>query len=160
MPRPKRASAQKPEGYYAPTSSTRTRTSAATARAEKKRKTDDQPEIPDRPSSVPGPITVATPKPLDPAALALDLERSYEDTIAIPSVERPKRQKRWRRPADNPIEYITDLPAGWNYDEPDLDPDDLESQIERCRERISDNILTHEFQFKLEDLVRKKTRQE
>ncbi|KAJ5371644.1 hypothetical protein N7517_003650 [Penicillium concentricum] len=101
------------------------------------------------------PIREILPEPLDTVALRLDLKNSYEGKMP-PRVqtERPARQKRWKRPATNPIDFMEDLPKGWNAEEPDLDPEDLESQIARCHERISDNILVHQFKFKLEELSR------
>ncbi|OQE36736.1 hypothetical protein PENCOP_c011G05020 [Penicillium coprophilum] len=102
------------------------------------------------------PVYDPSPEPLDPAALALDLKNSYEGKLPLPA-PRPERQTRWRQPATNPIERFEDTPKGWNHDEPDLDPNDLESQITRCHERISDNIMIHQFQFKLQELLRKQT---
>ncbi|KAJ5817365.1 hypothetical protein N7447_009598 [Penicillium robsamsonii] len=99
------------------------------------------------------PIGEVSPEALDPAALALDLKNSYEGKI-LPPVQRPARQQRWKQPATNPIEYLEDVPTGWDSEEPDLDPDDLKSQIARCQERIGDNIMVHQFEFKLKELLR------
>ncbi|KAJ5521045.1 hypothetical protein N7463_001498 [Penicillium fimorum] len=98
------------------------------------------------------PIRESSPEPLDPAALALDLKNSYEGKI-LPPIQRPARQQRWKQPATNPIEHLEDVPKGWNSEEPDLHSDDLESQIARCHERIGDNIMVHQFEFKLKELL-------
>ncbi|KAJ5844598.1 uncharacterized protein N7525_002339 [Penicillium rubens] len=98
------------------------------------------------------------PGPLDTAALERDLQNSYEGKIAPPDL--PKRQTRWQQPASKPIFDLAEVPKGWNSLEPDLDPDDLVSQIARCRERISDNIMSPMFEFKLDDLLKEKKRRD
>ncbi|KAJ5953015.1 uncharacterized protein N7479_011428 [Penicillium vulpinum] len=184
MDRPRRAAAQKPEGHYAltsPTKKRKTRSEALTGKKDKKNDDSDEDSMSkNMPSSAPqkkgkqkqskidpiaedtlapGTIPVILPEPLDPVALALDLKVSYESRIPPPPV-RPKRQTRWQRPATNPIVYMEDLPKGFNYDEPDLDPEDLEAQIARCYERISDNIVVGQFQIKLNELLGTKKHRE
>ncbi|KAJ5153665.1 uncharacterized protein N7500_009104 [Penicillium coprophilum] len=178
MGRPRRAAAQKPAGHYALTSATRVQKASATpARKPRKKKDQSEEDAMSLDTAATGPSrksrkgkgrsegdTMGTDMPPPPkkiakgrvAALALDLKNSYEGKLPPPA-PRPERQTRWRQPATNPIERFEDTPKGWNHDEPDLDPDDLESQIERCHERISDNIMVHQFQFKLQELLRKQT---
>ncbi|KAJ9489694.1 hypothetical protein VN97_g3564 [Penicillium thymicola] len=161
MDRPRRAAAAKPPGHYAATttSTKRKKADTATASARKKGKQRADPTAYGMGSRTPAPlpsdaslpIPVITPDPLDPAALALDLNKSYEDQITPPVW--PKRQQRWKNPTGNPIRFMEDTPIGWNSDEPDLDPHDLEAQIARCHERISDNIMPHQFDFKLRNLL-------
>ncbi|KAF4772209.1 hypothetical protein HAV15_004948 [Penicillium sp. str.  len=169
MNRPRRAAATKPPGHYAPTSPAKKRKASdtASASARKKGKQKAQPMVDGMGVSIPGPvpgpsaavpIPVITPTPVDPAALALDLNKSYEGQIPPPT--RPIRQTRWQQPAANPIMFIQDTPKGWNDKEPDLDPDDLNAQIARCRERISDNIITRTFHHRLRELLREQKRRD
>lgn len=60
-----------------------------------------------------------------------------------------KRNPRWTHPGPEPLTNPKDLPCGWNMNEPDLDPKDLEAQIKRCQERIEDNIMPHLFRARL-----------
>ncbi|KAG0154482.1 hypothetical protein PDIDSM_50 [Penicillium digitatum] len=176
MVRPRRAAAQKPEGHYAaatsPIKKRRISTIASSARKKGKQKTEFQyaedamrlplPGFAPAPAPAPAPshkpIPVMVPPPLNPAALALDLKKSYEGQIPLPTL--PKRQKRWRQPAKNPIIRLEDTPKGWNAKEPDLDPDDLEAQIARGRERIGDNIMSRVFEFTLEKLLKEQKSRE
>ncbi|KAJ5702250.1 hypothetical protein N7488_009798 [Penicillium malachiteum] len=41
--------------------------------------------------------------------------------------------------------------------EPDLDPDDIDANIERAKERIEDNIMPHAFQWRLHEYEKEKT---
>jgi hypothetical protein len=131
MDRPRRAAAAKPQGHYAAaTSPVKKRKSSATAStsSRKKGKQREQTQVDAMglpiPTDAAAPIPVITPKPLDPAALALDLDKSYEGQITPPAPPtRPKRQPRWQQPAANPIMFLEDTPIGWNPDEPDLDPE-------------------------------------
>ncbi|CAI7655869.1 unnamed protein product [Penicillium viridicatum] len=148
MNRPRRADAAKPVGHYAPTSQKRKASVTGGGPAPKKGKKAAQPKS----GGIGLPIPVIQPKPLDPAALALDLNKSYESEILPPT--RPKRQTRWQQPASNPIMKLQHTPKGWNDQEPDLDPDDLKAQIARCHERISDNIMTRTFEYRLRELLR------
>ncbi|KAJ5486197.1 hypothetical protein N7530_000497 [Penicillium desertorum] len=69
---------------------------------------------------------------------------------------RPPRQQRWKH---NGVEPITDpalVPEGWNANELDLDVNDIDSQIERCVERISDRILPDFFKFRLSQYERRR----
>ncbi|KUM57067.1 hypothetical protein ACN42_g10127 [Penicillium freii] len=148
MNRPRRAASTKPVGHYAPTSQKRKASATGGGPARKKGKKAAQPQV----DGIGLPIPVIQPTPLDPAALALDLNKSYESEILPPT--RPKRQTRWQQPASNPIMKLQHTPKGWNDQEPDLDPDDLKAQIARCHERISDNIMTRTFEYRLRELLR------
>ncbi|KAJ5651766.1 hypothetical protein N7507_009192 [Penicillium longicatenatum] len=64
---------------------------------------------------------------------------------------RPQRQ-RWTHPGKQPLNDWTQLPQGWSIDEPDLDPLDLGAQIQRCKERIEDNIMPYIFKIRLKVL--------
>ncbi|KAJ5587858.1 uncharacterized protein N7459_003623 [Penicillium hispanicum] len=82
----------------------------------------------------------------------LDLEKSYVDEIPIPDSghsELGPRNPRWQHKGKKPLIDVDKLPEGWNAREPDLDEEDIEGQIERCEERIADNIMPHSFTHKL-----------
>lgn len=74
--------------------------------------------------------------------------------------QRPARQPRWTHGGDKPLVDWDKLPKGWNPNEPDLAPTDFDAQIERCRERIADNIMPHIFQEKLRVLTNAKKERE
>ncbi|KGO42720.1 hypothetical protein PEX1_038590 [Penicillium expansum] len=174
MVRPRRAAAQKPQGHYAastsPTKRRKTSSTASSARKKGKKRAEAQyeedsmglpvPTLAPPPAPATQPIPVIAPQPLDPTALALDLNTSYEGRIPQSTPRLPSRQPRWRQPATNPILFKEHTPKGWNDKEPDLHPDDLDAQIARCRERIDDNILTRVFEFKLQDLLKEKRRRD
>ncbi|KAJ5448002.1 hypothetical protein N7445_002823 [Penicillium cf. griseofulvum] len=61
---------------------------------------------------------------------------------------RPPRQQRWKHDGV-PITDPALVPEGWNADELDLDVNDIDSQVERCMERISDGILPNFFKCRL-----------
>jgi hypothetical protein len=68
----------------------------------------------------------------------------------------PTRQQRWKHNGDEPITDPTLVPEGWNANELDLDVNDIDSQIERCVERISDGILPDFFKFRLSQYERRR----
>ncbi|KAJ6114373.1 hypothetical protein N7486_000151 [Penicillium sp. IBT 16267x] len=68
----------------------------------------------------------------------------------------PQRQ-RWTHPSKQPLNDWAQLPKGWSIDEPDLDPQDLGAQIQRCKERIEDNIMPYIFKIRLKVLEDAKT---
>lgn len=72
---------------------------------------------------------------------------------------RPQRQ-RWTNPDNQPLKSWAQLPQGWNIDEPDLDPQDLSAQIERCKERIEENIMPYIFEIRLKVLEKAKASRE
>ncbi|KAJ5093748.1 hypothetical protein N7456_009609 [Penicillium angulare] len=85
----------------------------------------------------------------------MDLNRSYanDEEYIVRAAEpepRPPRQQRWTHEGEEPLTDPTQLPLGWNADEPDLDPEDINAQITRAEERIADNIMPHAFQHKLD----------
>ncbi|KAJ5241840.1 uncharacterized protein N7469_000167 [Penicillium citrinum] len=89
----------------------------------------------------------------------LDLDVSYEEFVDLepePEPELPARQERWQHHGSEPLIDIDSLPADWNTREPDLDPNDIDGQIVRCKERIVDNIMPHFFQLRLKDYQKKK----
>jgi len=65
----------------------------------------------------------------------------------------PPRQTRWKHDGDEPITNINDVPEGWNANEPDLDPDDINAQIDRCFERIEDGIMPGVFEIRLDSYL-------
>ncbi|KAF7522635.1 hypothetical protein PCG10_007355 [Penicillium crustosum] len=69
---------------------------------------------------------------------------------------RPPRQQRWKHNGDQPITDPALVPEGWNADELDLDVNDIDSQVERCLERISDGILPNFFKFRLSQYERRR----
>ncbi|KAJ6084577.1 hypothetical protein N7486_011377 [Penicillium sp. IBT 16267x] len=87
----------------------------------------------------------------------LDLDTSYVGNVIKTNRQRPHRQQ-W--------EYIEEdiaagkLPAGWNYEEPDLDKNDIDAQIERCHERIKEKIMPHIFKEKLAEYEKRKATKE
>ncbi|KAJ5549501.1 hypothetical protein N7513_006735 [Penicillium frequentans] len=64
---------------------------------------------------------------------------------------RPQR-RRWTNPNNQSLNDWALLPEGWNIDEPDLDPQDLGAQIQRCKERIEDDIMPYIFKIRLKVL--------
>jgi hypothetical protein len=65
----------------------------------------------------------------------------------------PPRQQRWKHDGDEPITNIEDVPEGWNANEPDLDYDDVDAQIDRCFERLEDGIMPRVFEIRLDSLL-------
>ncbi|KAJ5640850.1 hypothetical protein N7528_000475 [Penicillium herquei] len=90
----------------------------------------------------------------------LDLDKSYDDEEREAqlkeledkeeSQKRPERQTRWSHAGSTPLTDCSRLPKDWNMNEPDLDADDIESQILRAKERLEDNIMPHAFEWKLQ----------
>ncbi|KAJ5877122.1 hypothetical protein N7455_000587 [Penicillium solitum] len=70
---------------------------------------------------------------------------------------RPPRQQRWKHSGDQPITDPALVPEGWNADELDLDVNDIDGQVDRCIERISDGILPNFFKFRLSQYERRRT---
>ncbi|KAJ5647192.1 hypothetical protein N7490_003564 [Penicillium lividum] len=89
--------------------------------------------------------------------LVWDPEKSYVGTVKLqPKRPKPER-KRWVHRGD-PIMDQTKVPGEWrwNTEEPDLDPNDLEAQIQRCDERVQDGILPFLFVSKKKHLQERK----
>ncbi|KGO76962.1 hypothetical protein PITC_003830 [Penicillium italicum] len=90
---------------------------------------------------------------LDEELLAADLNVDYSKKRKKLRTQMPKRQK-WPKVKDV-ITERENAPEGWNPEEPDLMADDYESQIERCLERISENIMPHVYQHKMNEFMAK-----
>ncbi|KAJ5107863.1 hypothetical protein N7456_004538 [Penicillium angulare] len=88
----------------------------------------------------------------------LDLGQAYPERFAFGYSERPKQQRWVHSNKEKPITSMKDVPPGWNYDEPDLDPEDLEAQIARCMQRMEDNIMPFIFRKKMQELRKEKAR--
>ncbi|KAJ5548316.1 hypothetical protein N7513_005550 [Penicillium frequentans] len=86
----------------------------------------------------------------------LDLAQVFDPPAPPEEEPKPPRQERWTHRGDGPLLDPSALPKGWNMDEPDLDPDDIDAQIARCEERIEDNIMTFAFEEKLKDYTLRK----
>ncbi|KAJ5087444.1 hypothetical protein N7456_011060 [Penicillium angulare] len=95
----------------------------------------------------------------------LDLDKSYvEDYMearreASEALEekiegrRPPRRPKWNYEGEEPLTDITKLiEMGWDTREPDLDPTDVKGQIQRCKERIEENIMPSFFEERLKRL--------
>ncbi|OQD82767.1 hypothetical protein PENANT_c020G03369 [Penicillium antarcticum] len=79
------------------------------------------------------------------------------------NIERPPRGKknpRWRHEGNEPLTTPELLPEGWNPNELDLYEDEIEAQITRCEERISDNIFVEMFKRRLEIYLTKRQERE
>ncbi|CAI7629158.1 unnamed protein product [Penicillium pancosmium] len=81
----------------------------------------------------------------------LDLESPWKGTIeTISEPERPKKYRPWPyEERMEPVYKAEDLPEDWHMNEDDLDPSDIDGQIERCKERIKENIRPYIFEHKL-----------
>ncbi|CAG7934939.1 unnamed protein product [Penicillium nalgiovense] len=96
------------------------------------------------------------PQKLDEELLAADLNTDYSKRRKNLRNLRPQMPKKQKWPKVNGVvREREDAPQGWNPEEPDLMPDDLESQIARCLERITENIMPHVYQHKLAELMAK-----
>ncbi|KAJ5613825.1 hypothetical protein N7528_007479 [Penicillium herquei] len=96
----------------------------------------------------------------------LDLQRSYvkeaKDFEKIvesefqddqSDSEQLESRPRWKHHGKEPLTDISKLiEMEWDTREPDLDPEDLEAQIGRCKERIEDNIMPSFFEERLKRL--------
>ncbi|KAJ5135670.1 uncharacterized protein N7515_004948, partial [Penicillium bovifimosum] len=108
----------------------------------------------------PAKTVYAQPDGLTKEALFEDLKRSYVGKAPVhPAPKLGRRQTRWKHPGD-PITDLKNVPTGWNSNEPDLDPRDLDAQIARCKERIEDGILPAVFQWKLDTFEKLKAEQD
>ncbi|KAJ5356985.1 hypothetical protein N7517_011594 [Penicillium concentricum] len=88
--------------------------------------------------------------PISPhVALATKLlERGANFNFPEPSSQGRPGRRVWG-PREVPITDQSQLPDGWSVDEPDLDEFDVDGQIERCKERISEGILPQFFQNRM-----------
>ncbi|KAJ5998579.1 hypothetical protein N7451_006389 [Penicillium sp. IBT 35674x] len=88
----------------------------------------------------------------------LDLDWTYVGGELAPLVEgqgpvpeKPAR-KRWQHHGPEPLTDYNLVPDDWSAYDDDIDAEDLEGQVERCKERITDNILPHIFEARLQGL--------
>ncbi|KAJ6123682.1 hypothetical protein N7471_010999 [Penicillium samsonianum] len=93
------------------------------------------------------------PQVLDEELLAADLNIDYSKKGKKLRPQMPKKQQ-WGK-VKGVITERENAPKGWNPEEPDLMPDDFESQIERCLERIEENIMPHVYQHKMNEFMAK-----
>ncbi|KAJ5726125.1 uncharacterized protein N7483_007482 [Penicillium malachiteum] len=104
------------------------------------------------------------PTPRKPLKIEdMDLEKSYvkevkefekivenELELEEDESEQPQRRPRWKHQGKEPLTDISKLiEMEWDAREPDLDPADLKAQIDRCKERIDDNIVPSFFEDRL-----------
>ncbi|KAJ5827334.1 hypothetical protein N7447_004097 [Penicillium robsamsonii] len=89
----------------------------------------------------------------------LDLDKSYGGILVPPKLPaRPKKSRPWVKwNGTKPITDPAQLPRGWHMNEDDLHPGDIDGQIERCLERIAENITPQIFQQRLEEFMASKT---
>ncbi|CAI7590126.1 unnamed protein product [Penicillium viridicatum] len=80
-----------------------------------------------------------------------DLATSYVGRFKLPAAPVRAKRKPWPRQS-SPLIDPDQLPPGWSMTEPDLDPDDVDAQIERCHVRIKENIMPHIFSHRLKGL--------
>ncbi|KAJ5107844.1 hypothetical protein N7456_004519 [Penicillium angulare] len=90
----------------------------------------------------------------------LDLDNSYakegdykaeKETKQDQSKTQSRARASWSRKGQTALtdcDLIRKLP-GWTTEEPDLDPNDFEAQIQRAQERIDENVMPHAFEWKL-----------
>ncbi|KAJ5158815.1 uncharacterized protein N7500_008466 [Penicillium coprophilum] len=88
----------------------------------------------------------------------LDLDKSYVG-ISVPAKlpARPKKSRPWTKwEGTKPLTDPARLPHGWHMNEDDLDPADIDGQIDRCLERIAENIMPHVFEQRLKEYTASK----
>ncbi|CAI7622657.1 unnamed protein product [Penicillium discolor] len=91
----------------------------------------------------------------------LDLEKSYAGTLVPRRRQRPKKSRPWgKRTGTDPITDPAKLPRGWHMKEDDLELNDIDGQIERCHERIAENIMPHVFEQRLQDYTAAKAKED
>ncbi|KAJ5348422.1 uncharacterized protein N7506_001675 [Penicillium brevicompactum] len=105
---------------------------------------------------------------VDMEAFEADLDHSYVDELAelraehereFPPPIKPERAT-WTYNGPLPLNDTSKLPEGWTWDEPDLDKLDIDAQIERCHERIAEQILPFYFEHRLREYQAAKDIQE
>jgi hypothetical protein len=85
---------------------------------------------------------------------------AYAGGMTIEKIPRGKRQPRWTHEGEDPLTNPAELPKGWNTREPDLLDDEIDEQIERCHERIADNIYPEVFKIRLNVYLERKKRRD
>ncbi|KAJ9489297.1 hypothetical protein VN97_g4022 [Penicillium thymicola] len=98
------------------------------------------------------------PQILDEELLAADLNVDYSKRRKKLRQQMPKKQQ-WPK-VKGVITERENAPKGWNPEEPDLMEDDFVSQIDRCVERISQNIMPHVYQHKMREFMAKQAERE
>ncbi|KAJ5281567.1 hypothetical protein N7478_006939 [Penicillium angulare] len=92
--------------------------------------------------------------------LIWDPEKTYIGERKAPKGrrKRPARRERYKAPEGKPILSRRNIPTEWKWNEWDLDLDrnDIEGQIQRCKERIEDGILPFIFKDRLSEFEVKK----
>ncbi|OQE08665.1 hypothetical protein PENVUL_c009G07840 [Penicillium vulpinum] len=122
-----------------------------------KRKKDD--ENGDSEATPPKKKTKAPiPQVLNEEELAADLSTDYSRKRKKLRPQMPKKQE-WGIVKGIIIER-ENAPKGWNPDEPDLMSDDFASQIDRCLERIGQNIMPHVYQNKMGEFIARQAERE
>ncbi|KAJ5936653.1 hypothetical protein N7466_003103 [Penicillium verhagenii] len=87
----------------------------------------------------------------------LDLDRSYVVDVDEETTEEVgPRNPRWKHNGSSPLTDWKKLPADWSSLEPDLKDDDIDSHIDRCLERIADNIMPGLFEERMHELESKR----
>ncbi|KAJ6013967.1 hypothetical protein N7540_008558 [Penicillium herquei] len=89
----------------------------------------------------------------------LDLDVSYVGKIKLPPPTKQPERKRWINNGEI-INNSQDVPRGWTSAESDLDPEDCDAQIARCKERIQDKIMPVIFEDRLKEFEKLKISQE
>ncbi|KAJ6086767.1 hypothetical protein N7467_005681 [Penicillium canescens] len=101
----------------------------------------------------------AKPAPKKPAPkkekIPKDLDKSYVGRYTPEVLPRPKKQT-WKHDGEKPIADMKKVPPGWSSHDSDLDPDDIDAQIERCRERIKAKIMPSIFEARLKEYLNRK----
>ncbi|KAJ5446667.1 hypothetical protein N7445_001488 [Penicillium cf. griseofulvum] len=94
----------------------------------------------------------AIPQILNEEALVADINTDYSKKRKNLRPQKMLKKQQWGKVKDI-ITERENAPKGWNSDEPDLMSDDFESQIDRCVERIADNIMPHVYQRKMNEFM-------
>ncbi|KAJ6161608.1 hypothetical protein N7485_009838 [Penicillium canescens] len=94
-------------------------------------------------------------KSLDTDWLESDLKNSYAGRVSDPAKTEPTLQRTQYMHQDPAITELSKVPAGWTRHEHDLHPDDYEAQVERCLERLEENIMPIYFETRLKELEEK-----
>ncbi|KAJ6083744.1 hypothetical protein N7467_007879 [Penicillium canescens] len=92
----------------------------------------------------------------------LDLHKSYVKELkrAAEAQKKPKGPRQhFKYDGPKPMADITLLPDDWNSNEPDLDDEDWDAQIKRCKERIEEGLMTHAYEAKLKGFEEAKARE-
>ncbi|KAJ5747950.1 uncharacterized protein N7511_009646 [Penicillium nucicola] len=81
---------------------------------------------------------------------------AYANGADVVRPTRGKKNPRWTHHGDEPLTDPAELPEGWSPNELDLFEEEIDAQIERCHERIDDNIFPHMFQQRLDMYLEKR----